>query len=198
MRCMTTQINVEELCPIVKDDLRLIKGSTETLKSLHDIGIVSYTVLQQCKVKIFEVDKSLKKKKFLFLLSIEAPTSSLVSVPASSVRCSLVPVGIGDEPIHTTVTTTITHPGVYQIHCNPSTHGTHMVKVQVCDEQLEDTSLVIPFNPYLDNITPVRTITELKYPWGVAVSDDGHVIVTENNSHCVTILDNEGKKVKSF
>ena len=32
----------------------------------------------------------------------------------------------------------------------------------------------------------------------LAVSDDGHVIVTENNSHCVTILDNEGKKVKSF
>ena len=195
---VTTQINVEELRPIVKDDLRLIKGSAETLKSLHDIGIVSYTALQQCKVKIFEVDKSLKEKNFLFSLSIEAPTSSLVSVPASSVRCSLVPVGIGDEPIHTTVTTTITHPGVYQIPCNPSTHGTHMVKVQVCDEKLEDTSLIIPFNPYLDNITPVRTITELKYPWEVALSDDGHVIVTENNSHCVTILDNEGKKVKSF
>ena len=55
-------------------------------------GIVSYTALQQCKVKIFEVDKSLKEKNFLFSLSIEAPTSSLVSVPASSVRCSLVPV----------------------------------------------------------------------------------------------------------
>ena len=34
---VTTQINVEDLRPIVKDDLRLIKGSAETLKSLHDI-----------------------------------------------------------------------------------------------------------------------------------------------------------------
>ena len=192
---VTTQINVEELRPIEKDDLRLIKESAETLKSLHHIGTVSYTALQECKVKIFEVQK---EKKVSFSLSIEALDLSLVSVPVSSFRCSLVPVGKGDEPIHTTVTTTSTHPGVYRIHCNPSTHDTHTVKVQVYDVQLEDTSLFIPFNPYLDNITPVRTITELNHPWGVAVSDDGHVIVTESNNHCVTILDNEGKKVKSL
>ena len=195
MNEVTTQINVEELRPIEKDDLRLIKESAETLKSLHHIGTVSYTALQECKVKIFEVEKSLKKNKFSFLLSMEAP---LVSVPVSSLRCSLVPVGKGDEPIDTTVTTTSTHPGVYRIHCNPSTHGTHTVKVQVYDVELEDTSLVIPFNPYLDNITPVCTITEINHLWRVAISDDGHVIVTENGGDCVTILDNEGKKMKSF
>ena len=197
IECMseeTTQINVEELCPIEKDDLRLIKDSAETLKSLHHIGTVSYTTLQQCKVKIVEVEKSLKEKKLSFSLSMEAPDSSLFSVPLSSLRCSLVPVGKGDEPIHTTVTTTSTHPGVYRIQYNPSTHGTHTVKVQVYDVQLEAT----PFNPYLDNITPVCTITELDLPWGVAVSDEGHVIVTEYSGDCVTILDNEGKKMKSF
>ena len=192
---VTTQINVEGLRPIEKDDLRLIKESAKTLKSLHHIGTVSYTTLQECKVKIFEIEKSLKEKKFSFSLSMEAP---LVSVPVSSLRCSLVPVGKGDEPIHTTVTTTSTHPGVYRIHCNPSTHGTHTVKVQVYDVELEDTSLVIPFNPYLDNITPVRAISEFNRPWRVAVSDDGHVIVTEYGGNCVTIRDSEGKKVKSF
>ena len=195
---VTAQINVEELRPIEKDDLRLIKDSAEALKSLHHIGTVSYTALQECKVKIFEVEKSLKEKKVSFSLSMEAQDSSLVSVPVSSLRCSLVPVGKGDQPIHTTVTTTSTHPGVYRIHCNPLTHGTHTVKVQVYDVQLEDTSLFIPFNPCLDNITPVRTITGLYSPWRVAVSDDGHVIVTERGGNCVTILDNEGKKVKSF
>ena len=192
---VTTQINVEELRPIEKDDLRLIKESAETLKSLHHIGTVSYTALHQCKVKIVE---SSKEKKVSFSLSMEGSDSSLVSVPVSSLRCSLVPVGKGDEPIHTTVTTTSTHPGVYRIHCNPSTHGTHTVKVQVYGVQLEDTSLFILFNPCLDNITPVHTITELKHPRGVAVSDDGHVIVTEWDGRCVTILDNEGKKVKSL
>ena len=192
---VTTQINVEELRPIEKDDLRLIKESAETLKSLHHIGTVSYTALQECKVKIFEVGKSSKDRKVSF--SMEAADSSLVPVPVSSLRCSLVPVGKGDEPIHTTVTTTST-PGVYRIHCNPSTRGTHTVKVQVYDVELEDTSLFIPFNPYLDNITPVRTITELYCPLGVAVRDNGHVVVTENIGNCVTMLDNKGKQVKSF
>ncbi|XP_019861185.1 PREDICTED: E3 ubiquitin-protein ligase TRIM71-like [Amphimedon queenslandica] len=72
------------------------------------------------------------------------------------------------------------------------------VKVQVYDIFLEDTSLVIPFNPYLDKITPVHIITEFEHPCGVAVTDDNHIIITENWSHCVTILDREGKKVKSL
>ena len=193
---VTAEINVEELYPKEKADFVLSKD----IKSLHHIGdIVTYssTALQQCRVK--KIDRITPAGKVVsFSLSMEAPDSSVLCVPLSSLRCSLVPVGKGDQPIHTTVTTTSTDPGVYRIQCNPSTSGTHTVKVQVYDVQLEDTSLVIPINPYLDNITPVRTITELNHPWGVAVSDDNHVIITENNGDCVTILDREGKKVKSL
>ena len=188
---VTAQINVEELHPKEKADFVLSKD----IKSLHHIGdIIS---LQHYRVK--KIDRITPAGKAVsFSLSMEAPDSSVLSVPLSSLRCSLVPVGKGDQPIHTTVTTTSTDPGVYRIQCNPSTSGTHTVKVQVYDVQLEDTSLVIPINPYLDNITPVHTITELNYPWGVAVSDDNHVIITESNGNCVTILDREGKKVKSL
>uniref|UniRef100_A0A1X7TR12 RING-type domain-containing protein n=2 Tax=Amphimedon queenslandica TaxID=400682 RepID=A0A1X7TR12_AMPQE len=189
---VTGGINVEELHPKEKGDFVLSKD----IKSLHHIGdiISGATALQQCRVK--KIDGISKAASFS--LSMEAPYSSVLCVPLSSLRCSLVPVGKGHKPIDTTVTTTSTDPGVYRIQCNPSTRGTHTVKVQVYDVHLEDTSLVIPFNPYLDNITPVRTIPKLKGPWGVAVSDDNHVIVTENDGNCVTILDREGKKVKSL
>ena len=193
---VTTQINVEELEPKEKADFALSKD----IKSLHHIGdiISGPTALQQCKVKkIGHLELLPEEKKVSFSLSMEAPNSSLASVPVSSLKCSLVPVGKGDEPIDTTVTTTSTHPGVYRIHCNPSASGTHTVKVQVYDVELGDTSLVIPFNPYLDNITPVRTITELNRPWGVAVSDDGHVIVTEWDSGRVIILNKENNFVES-
>uniref|UniRef100_A0A1X7SZK2 B box-type domain-containing protein n=1 Tax=Amphimedon queenslandica TaxID=400682 RepID=A0A1X7SZK2_AMPQE len=167
---VTGGINVEELHPKEKADFVLSKD----IKSLHHIGdIVTYssTALQQCRVK--KIDHITPAGKAVsFSLSMEAPDSSVLCVPLSSLRCSLVPVGKGDEPIDTTVTTTSTDPGVYRIQCNPSTSGTHTVKVQVCDVHLEDTSLVIPINPYLDNITPVRTVTRLKRPWGVAVTDD--------------------------
>ena len=45
---------------------------------------------------------------------------------------------------------------------------------------------------------PVKTISDLKYPWGIAVSPDGQVVVAENLAHRITILNKDGKKVKSF
>uniref|UniRef100_A0A1X7U1E7 Uncharacterized protein n=3 Tax=Amphimedon queenslandica TaxID=400682 RepID=A0A1X7U1E7_AMPQE len=194
MNEVTAGINVEELHPKEKADFVLSKD----IKSLDHIGdIVTSTELQHCRVK--KMDRITPSGEAVsFSLSMEAPDSSVLCVPLSSLRCSLVPVGKCDQPIHTTVTTTSTNPGVYRIQFNPSTNGTHTVKVQVYGVHLEDTSLAIPFNPYLDNITPVRTITELNGPWGVAVTDNSHVIITEAYGDCVAILDREGKKVKSL
>ena len=121
--------------------------------------------------------------------------SSLLTVPLLSLSCSVV--STDNTPINTTVTTT-EHPGVYRIHCSPVMRGPHQVNVQVNNVQLESTSLVIPFNHYLAKHTSIRTIDGLNRPFGVAVSDDGLVIVTEMNGNCITVLDREGKKVKSF
>ena len=196
MNEVTMQINMEELRQIEKADFVLSKD----IKSLHHIGdiISGPTALQQCKVKkIGHFERLPKEKKVSFSLSIKVPDSSLVSVPVLSLKCSLVPVGKGGKPIDTTVTTTSTHPGVYRIHCNPSTSGTHTVKVQVYNVQLEDTSLVIPFNPYLDTIAPFRIIP-INSPVRLAVNDEGHIIVTEWYRHTVQIFDREGKNLESF
>ena len=198
MHEVTKQVNMEELQPKEKANFLFSKKT----KSLHHIGdIVTYssTAPQQCRLKkINNFEHFLNEKEVSFSLSMEAPDSSLLSVPLSSLRCSLVPVGKDDQPIHATVTKASTDPGVYRIQCNPSTNGTHTVKVQVYDVPLEDTSIVIPINPYLDKITPVCSITELNWPVGVAVADDNHVIITEFSDNCVTILDREGDKVKSL
>uniref|UniRef100_A0A1X7UGR5 Uncharacterized protein n=2 Tax=Amphimedon queenslandica TaxID=400682 RepID=A0A1X7UGR5_AMPQE len=200
---VTGGINVEELHPKEKADFVLSKD----IKSLHHIGdIVTSTALQQCRVKkVGFFERLPKEKKLSFSLSIEAPDSSVLCVPVSSLRCSLVPVK-GKPCIHdhTTVTTTSTDPGVYRIQCNLSTRGIHTVKVQAYDVHLEDTSLLVPFNPYLsDSINPrplyITINSELNGSCGVAVNDDdNHVIITDRNDDCVTILDREGKKLKSL
>ena len=193
---VATQINVEELHPKEKADF-----VNKDIKSLHHIkDILAYapTSLQQCRVKeITRIKQISKGKQVSFSLSIEAPDLSLLSVPISSIHCSLVPVGKGDEPIDTTVTTTSTHPGVYTVHCNPLTNGAHTVKVQVYDMELKDASLALPFNPYLDSITPFRIIP-INSPVRLAVNNDGHIIVTEWYRHTVQIFDREGKKLESF
>ena len=190
---MAAQIRVEELLPIEKNDLTLMKHS----KIDSDIGHITYSALQCCRGQVSCFENNPKDGKASFSLSLEAPDSSLMSVPLSFLSCSLVPVGRDDQLIHTTVTTTSTDPGVYMIQCNPKTSGAYTIKIQVYGVQVEATSLVIPFNPYYHSITPVRMI-EVNHPCGVVGSDDGCVIVSENGGNCVTILDREGKKVKSF
>ena len=79
---VTAQVNVEELHPKEKADFVLSKHT----KSLHHIGdIVTYssTALQQCRVKKVGCFERLPKEKiFSFSLSMEAPDSSLLSVPS--------------------------------------------------------------------------------------------------------------------
>ena len=199
MSHVTQQVNIEEFNPKEKANLHFKKDSNivDTLHHIGDIICLSPTVLQQCKIKNIDHQHiTVNNKTVSFPLSIQFCDSSLLTVPLSSLSCSLVPVGTA-TPITATVTTT-THPGVYSIHCSPAIRGHYQVNVRVNDIQVDGTSLVILFNPYLDNITPVRTIPNLNRPWGVAVTDDGHIIVSELWEHCVTILDRDGKKVKSL
>ena len=191
MSHVTEEINVEEYNPIEKADVQLIK------KELS-IGDISYTTaLQQCRVKKINHNQiTCKKERVSFPLSLELPDSSLLTVPLSSLSYSVV--STDNTPINKSIVTTTDHPGVYRIHCSPIVNGPHQVNVQVNNVQLESTSLVIPFNPYLAKHTSLHTIDGLNKPCGVAVSDDGHVIVTENQGSCITVLDREGKKVKSF
>ena len=198
MSQVTKQIDTEKHQPEEKADLYFKKDSNivNTIHYIGDVLCLSPTILQQCKVS--DIDDSridINNNNVSFPLSIQFSDSSLLTVPLSSLSCSVVPVSTA-TPITATVTTTI-HPGVYTIHCSPVAHSIQ-VNVRVNDIQVPSTSLVIPFNPYRDNITPIRTIPELDRPYGVAVTDDGLIIVTENNSNCVTILDRDGRKVKSF
>ena len=196
---MTQQVSIQEFNLREKANLHFNKDSNivDTLHHIGDIICLSPTVIQQCKVK--NIDRQLitmNNKSVSFPLSIQFNDSSLLTVPLSSLSYSVVPVGTA-TPITATVTTT-THPGVYTIHCSPVTRGHHQVNVQVNDVQVDGTSLVIPFNPYLDNITPVHTIPKLNRPWGVAVTNDGHIIVSENDHDHLTILDRDGNRMKSF
>ena len=218
-------VNIEEWNPREKADVHF-KGDNNTVFALGHIGDIvffSSSMLQQCKVKkIDHRDIKITEKGVLFPLSIGFSDSSLLSVPLSSLSCNLVPIDIGemeeeeerkkvkkeeedeeeevekeDKAISITSTiTTTNHPGVYGIHCNACGH--YQLNVQVNDVQIDSTSLVIPFNPYLVNITPLRTITGVKNPWGVALTDDGHIIVSETYCNRVTVLDGDGRKVKSF
>ena len=198
---VTQQVKFEELTPKEKADIYFSKTSNiaDTRHHIGDIAFFSPGVLQQSIITdIDRQDITANDKTISFPLSIQLSNSSFLNVPPSSLRCSIVQVGEADyAPIRATVTTN-SRPGLYTIECTPLTNGRHQVNILDNDVQVGDATLVIPFNPHLADITPVCTIPDLNRPYGVAVTNDGSIIVSEKDSDSVTVIDKNYKKVMSL
>ena len=200
---LNTSHEINEFHPIEKADIQFIKSNNESIS--HHVGsVVSSAGLEECKVKEIATIKHIPEEKAIsFRLSIELPDNedSLLVLPASSLSLSVVPA-TNTKPrqvINARVIPT-DKPGVYQVICTPVIRGHHQVNVRALGIQLKaPSSFMIPFNPYTDQpITPIRTIYDVAYPRGVAVSDDGRIVASEYGPNLVSILSKEGKKLKSF
>ena len=44
----------------------------------------------------------------------------------------------------------------------------------------------------------MRIVTDLNYPYGIAYNSRGEMIVSERDGHRVSIIDNRGKKIRTF
>ena len=196
---LDTSHEVSEVHPIEKADIQFIKSNNESIS--HHVGsVVSSAGLEECKVKEIATIKHIPEEKAIsFKLSIELPDDkeSLLALPASSLSLDVVPANKPHPVINARVIPT-DKPGVYQVICNPVIRGQHQVIVRALGVQLKQSSFVMPFNPYTDQvITPIRTIYALVHPRGVAVHD-GHIVVSEYGSNIVSVLSKEGKKLRSF
>ena len=184
--------------PIEKTDIQFIKSNNESIS--HHVGsVVSSAGLEECKVKEITTIKHIPQEKAIsFIIELRDDKEDLLALPASSLSLNVVPANKPHPVINARVIPT-DKPGVYQVICNPVIRGQHQVFVRAFGVQLKQSSFVIPFNPYTDQvITPIRTIHGLNSPYGVAVHDDGRIVVSENDPYVVSILSKERKKGSSF
>ena len=199
MECIVKQVNIDALQPSEVANIQFFKDSSvfDGVSHIGDVVFYSPKCIQKCTVK--KIDHTQLMKKGKIPLSLQFLDSSLLSVPLASLSCSIEPVATG-KPV-TTVITNTAHPGVYTIHCQSMINGRHQIIVRVNDIDIGSTSMMIPFSPYVDNISPVFIVPELlNKPFGIAImsNKDGCILVTERDGKCVTMLDKNRKKVKSI
>ena len=84
--------------------------------------------------------------------------------------------------------------GQYEISYLPQHRGPHYLHIRVGDTHISGS----PFSLSVITTTPTHTITGVKYPWGLALNNQGQLVVVENDGHCVSILSGSGKKIRSF
>ena len=177
--------------PLEQADIELVKS--DNINEIHkNIGKVKYSL--SSKVSALFHPLPLTDQESIITISFDGFP---VPVPPSLISCSLTPPD-NSQPIQCSVRES-RQSGQCHVVFTPVTRGFHQLHVRVNDIDLSGSPVSIPISvPPEKRGTPVKTISGLIGPSGVAVTDDGLLIVSERDCHCITILDKEGKKIRSF
>ena len=88
-----------------------------------------------------------------------------------------------------------TEASQYEISYQPTSQGRHHLHINVEGEHIKGS----PFAVTVKKLgTPIKTITGVKSPWCVAVSQRDEVIIAESTGHRISIFSLAGEKIQSF
>ena len=192
MNTTTQHVDPTVFQPIENAEMKFMK--TDTIEK--EIGLITSTTYGKATLKVLPC---LAKRKSIATLILQSQDGSPFSLSPSLISSTLSSPG-NTHSVKCDITQT-RQAGKYNITFTPSTRGKHQLIVQVGGVDIPDSPFTLPVIPSPEmRGKPVNVITGLNGPNGIAVRDNGdiHSVVAENGAHCITILNKEGKKVKSF
>ena len=87
----------------------------------------------------------------------------------------------------------------YEISYRPTSGGRHQLQIKIDGKRIKGSPFSVTVRRSIENLgTPIKIITGLNAPWGVAVNKKGEIIVAETGAHCVSIFSRSGEKLRSF
>ena len=160
-----------------------------------------YQGIGELKSKMFEKSVLVKNacyvgKKSTITLNLQTQDGCPLSVPLSLISCEL---SSADDSQLISCDVNETQSGNYNISFTPRTRGKHQLTIRLEGVNIHGSpfTLHITTSPEMRG-KPVNIISGLNRPFGVVVTKNEENAVAENGAHCITILNKEGKKVKSF
>ena len=186
---IVSSVQREMFEPLEKPDVTLMR-SKQIGSISSNIGNVQYSL----SLKTAKVSKNklpLVGRESTCTISLFSSDGSPSPVPSSLISCYLSPPD-NEQHVECSVKE-------YQITFTPNTRGLHQIHVRVGGKDIPGSPVSIPVSiPPEKRGTPVNIITGTNKPYGVDVSEDGLVIVSEPSRHCVTIQNKKGEKIRSF
>ena len=186
--------------PFEQADIEFVKKGTLD-DTVRNIGKISYAAISfPSSVTSSHQHIPLIGQQSTISVCLSLRDGRPATVPSSLIKLQLSPPN-GKESIQCSIKESSQLAGQYNIVFTPNTRGVHQLHVTILDSALSGSPMSIPVSiPTKMRDTPVKTIgTGLNKPTGIAVTDDGQVIVCERWGHCVTVLDSkDGRKVRSF
>ena len=94
---------------------------------------------------------------------------------------------------------TVATPSRYEVTYTPVSRGRHKLHVQVNDKEINGSPFTVTVYPDPKQLGhPVRTVTGLVAPYGIAFNNREEMIVSECRGHRVSILYTRGQKIRTF
>ena len=94
---------------------------------------------------------------------------------------------------------TVVTPSRYEVTYTPVSRGRHKLHVQVNDKEINGSPFTVTVYPDPKQLGhPVRTVTGLDRPYGIAFNNREEMIVSERRGHRLSILDTRGQKIRTF
>ena len=93
----------------------------------------------------------------------------------------------------------VTSPSRYEVSYTAVSRGQHKLHVQVNDREINGSPFTVTVYPDPTQLGhPVRVVTDLNGPYGIAFNKCGEMIVSECYGHRVSIFDIRGQKIRTF
>ena len=93
----------------------------------------------------------------------------------------------------------MTSPSRYEVSYTAVSRGQHKLHVQVNNREINGSPFTITVYPDPTQLgRPVRVVTNLYCPYGIAYNSRGEMIVSEWNGHRVSIFGIRGQKIRTF
>ena len=135
-------------------------------------------------------------KKSTIALNLQTQDGSPFSVPLSLNSCKL---SSADDSQLISCDINETQSGNYDISFTPRTRGKHQLTIRLGGVNIPDSPFTLHIIPSPEmRGKPENIISGLKDLYGVVITKNEEIVVAEQGAHCITILNKEGKKVKSF
>ena len=135
-------------------------------------------------------------KKSTITLKLQTRDGSPFSVPVSLVSCEL---SSADDSRLISCDINETQSRNYDISFTPRIRGKHQLTIQLGGVNISGSPFTVHIIPSPEmRGKPVNIISGLNRPFGVLITKDKDIVVAESRANRITILNKEGKKVKSF
>ena len=135
-------------------------------------------------------------KKSTVTLNLQTQDGAPFSVPPSLISCEL---SSADDSQLISCDINETQSGNYDISFTPRIRGKHQLTIRLGGVNIPGSSFTLHIIPSPEmRGKPVNIISGLNRPYGVVVSKNEEIVVAECGANRITILNKEGKKVKSF